>query len=80
MTGILPTGGSFWLGVSLSLLLFSAGFLTGVVAGEYATKQTPEEMQRDYDAYRECIPKPGCMKAADYLDYYDLKWALEDEH
>ena len=39
--------------------------------------QTREEMQRDYDAYRECIPKPNCMTATDYIDYYDLKWKLE---
>ncbi len=37
------------------------------------------EMQRDYDAYRECIPKPNCMTAHDYIDYYDLKWKLEKE-
>ena len=37
------------------------------------------KMQRDYDAYRICIPKPNCMTADDYIDYYDLKWKLEKE-
>ena len=47
---------------------------------ELSTTPTSDEMQRDYDAYRECIPKPGCMKALDYIDYYELKWKLEDDH
>ncbi len=45
--------------------------------GKLWEQQTPEEMLRDYQAYRECIPKPFCMKSANYLDYYDLKWRLE---
>ena len=42
-------------------------------------QRASDEMQRDYDAYRECIPKPNCMTSTAYLDYYDLKWKLEKE-
>jgi len=35
-----------------------------------------QEMQKRYDAYRACIPNPRCMTADDYIDYYDLKWKL----
>jgi len=31
-----------------------------------------------YDGYRLCIPHPGCMTADDYIEYYDLKYRLEN--
>jgi len=63
---------------------FFFGFVVGAVItaatiefGRLAPEPTSEELQRDYEAYRACIPKPGCMTADDYLDYYELKWRLE---
>jgi len=40
-------------------------------------ERSVEEMRRDYAAYSECIPKPHCMKAQDFIDYYNLKWKLQ---
>lgn len=63
--------------------LFPAAII-GVLAhsytsGEMFATSERDKMRRDYVAYRACIPKPGCMTAADYIDYYDLKWRLESE-
>jgi len=65
---------------------FFFGFVFGAVItaatiefGRLSSEPTRNEMWRDYQAYRKCIPRPGCMKADDYLDYYDLKWRFEGE-
>ena len=52
-------------------------FAAGVWVGTHLDPPTNDQMQRRYDGYRLCIPHPGCMTAEDYIDYYDLKWKLQ---
>ena len=59
-----------WLMCAITLALFWA---------EPWANRDRQEMELRYDAYRLCIPKPGCMTAEDYIDYYDLKWRLEND-
>ncbi len=65
-----------WFAMVLALGL---GFMGGYEYHDRYEERNPERYAQDYDAYRECIPKPGCMTATDYIDYYDLKWKLEKE-
>ena len=54
------------------------GFLLGwTIRAELATPKVSD--QNRYEAYRLCIPKPNCMTADDYIDYYNLKWKLETQ-
>lgn len=67
----------FILGVMVGALII-------VVIDQYGEncfrmKDDTDEMQRRYEAYRVCIPNPRCMTAEDYIDYYDLKWRLEND-
>jgi len=67
-----------WTGMkTYRVTWFIAGVILGVIAC-LGRGPTIDKMQRDYAAYRTCIPKPGCMTATDYIDYYNLKWELED--
>lgn len=67
--------------------MFWSGFIVGLFVGlfwlsvyTFITRPPPaEELQRRYDAYRNCIPEPWCMTAQDYIDYYDLRWQLEKD-
>ena len=64
---------------------FLLGFCTGafiIMVAELAFHHrgpTTEDRLRAYAAYQECIPRPNCMTAADFIDYYNLKWRLESE-
>ena len=56
------------------------GMLIAIVGVQILTpERTRAERERDYEAYTVCIPKPNCMKAADFIDFYNLKWRLESE-
>lgn len=67
-----------WLLIGLILgVMIGVMIVTTVRPGQ--GQPTLEQAQRDYDAYRECIPKPGCMTDEGYLHYYNLKWQLEQE-
>jgi len=59
------------------LIGFTLGWILSVPTYIYFATDDTDELQRRYDAYRLCIPKPGCMTADDYIDYYDLKWKLQ---
>ena len=66
----------------LKYWLSGAIFGTIVTIGFYAIQpQTPEEMQQEYDGYRMCMQmasKVQCqMTPRDFVNYYDLKYALE---
>ncbi len=65
-----------WFGIALGSIGMAV-IVSVFGPGKLWEQQTNEDMLRDYDAYRECIPKPHCMKAADFIDYYDLKWRLQ---
>ncbi len=63
---------------AVAFMIFSLGMLAGSVITiyEYGLANT----QRTYDAYRACIQTSQClMTAQDYIDYYNLKWQLEEE-
>ncbi len=64
----------FYLGCFVGTVLTAFGY-------EFIVKApTQEEMQREYDAYRDCIQTSRClMTAQDYIDYYSLKWELEQK-
>jgi len=55
------------------------GFLLGWTIRSVLAPDEPPPDQVRYEAYRDCIPRPNCMTADDYIDYYDLKWKLEQE-
>jgi hypothetical protein len=66
---------NYWIGLVTGALFVTAAWIW--MAG--MDRRSHDEMVRDYVAYRACIPKPFCMKADDYIDYYNLKWRLESE-
>ena len=56
--------------------------ILGVLAHSYTSgdmfaESSAASAARDLAAYRACIPKPNCMTAEDYINYYELKWRLE---
>ena len=71
---------NWFLGVLFGFTLGVTGMAAIVSVfgpGKLWEQQTAEEMLRDYAAYSACIPKPHCMTAEDYIDYYNLKWRLQ---
>lgn len=69
---------TFWRDLAAVFIvvgIFCAGALFGATAGR--PPKPPLEVR--YEAYRECIPVPGCMSIEDYIDYYELKWELESK-
>lgn len=47
-----------------------------------ATMDEPsaKEVARNYHAYRACIQRSNCrMTAKDWIDYYDLKYEIEEK-
>lgn len=65
--------------------LFIGGFITGFVFAMFAwlfsnPEQSAAEAARDYAAYRACIERSSCvMTPQDWIDYYELKWRLEEK-
>ncbi len=68
-----------WLGVMLGIMLgtTSMAVIVAVFGPGKLWEHPHEEMLRDYEAYSACIPKPRCMTAEDFIDYYNLKWRLQ---
>lgn len=67
---------------------FIFGYLVGAVVGlamawplfKWATTDSAAEAGRAYMAYRACIERSSCqMTPQDWIDYYDLKWRLEEK-
>lgn len=63
--------------IFLAIVLFHAGRLYEMYFpwGE----PTAEEAARTFAAYRACIQRSTChMTPQDWIEYYDLKWRLEE--
>jgi hypothetical protein len=59
---------------------FLLGWLSSVPVFLYFQEPTAEEAGRTYMAYRACIERSSCqMTPQDWIDYYDLKWRLEEK-
>ena len=59
---------------------FLIGWLTSPAVFLYFQEPTAAEAARDYAAYRACIERSSCqMTPQDWIDYYDLKWRLEEK-
>ncbi|WP_455363574.1 hypothetical protein [[Eubacterium] cellulosolvens] len=69
---------NYWAGMFL-------GFLLGVtmsilVWGAHRELNAPP-IEKDYEAYRVCIKKHDCvMTPTDYINYYRIKWRLDEAH
>jgi hypothetical protein len=63
------------------VVLLVAVYVCGVWSGVlYDPQPTAEEAARTYHAYRACIERSSCrMTAQDWIDYYELKWELEEK-
>lgn len=62
--------------------MLPAGILGVLVHSWTVSAEEPsaEEAARNYHAYRACISRSNCrMTAQDWIDYYELKWELEEK-
>jgi hypothetical protein len=65
---------------------FAVGFLIGWLTSvpcylfwQATQEPTAAEAGRAYTAYRACIQRSSCqMTPQDWIDYYELKWRLEE--
>jgi hypothetical protein len=65
----------YWIGFVTGACLVAASWI-------FTLEKEPsaEEAGRQYIAYRACIQRSTCkMTPQDWIDYYDLKWRLEEK-
>jgi hypothetical protein len=66
-----------------SFAIFLLGVVLGqlsIIAADFIREDSAEEAARTYHAYRACIERSSCrMTAQDWIDYYELKWELEEK-
>jgi hypothetical protein len=66
---------NFVIGFSAATLCWAVMIL-GFSVGD---DRMPENLERDLQAYRQCIEDNHCLKDVEfYIQYYDIKWRLED--
>lgn len=59
---------------------FVLGWFSSVPVFLYFQEPAADEALREYAAYRACIQRSACiMTPQDWIDYYDLKWRLEEK-
>lgn len=69
----------WWVGYFVGML---SGITLGFIAWVFVpilTEPSMTDALNGYYAYRECIPDHECkMTVEHWLDYYEIKWRLED--
>ena len=63
-----------------TLVGFTVGWWSAIAWVIFFAEPSAAEAARNFAAYRACIQRSDCMMTPqDWIDYYDLKWRLEEK-